>query len=307
MQHTVCGPIAGGSEVSVHEVEVLVGRDGRDGRDGVRGLPGPAGPPGDKGDRGDLGPPGPQGPQGERGIVGPQGVVGLQGVTGEKGDRGDPGQPGPQGPQGGTGNKGDRGDTGLTGPQGERGPQGPLAIGGAVYVRWGRTVCPSDQGTELVYSGRAGGSYYDHRGGGANHLCLPDNPDHLQFTSGVQRYTYIYGVEYRPHSGPLRNVLYHNVPCAVCHVTTRATLLMIPAKVNCPTNWTTEYTGYLMTERFTHYRSTYECVDKDPESVSGLNSSQSAAYFYHVEPQCSGLSCPPYDAEKELTCVVCSH
>ena len=59
--------------MSVHEVEVLVGRDGRDGRDGVRGLPGPAGPPGDKGDRGDLGPPGPQGPQGERGIVGPQG------------------------------------------------------------------------------------------------------------------------------------------------------------------------------------------------------------------------------------------
>ena len=68
--HTLCGPIAGGSEVSVHEVEVLVGRDGRD---GVRGLPGPAGPPGDKGDRGDLGPPGPQGPQGERGIVGPRG------------------------------------------------------------------------------------------------------------------------------------------------------------------------------------------------------------------------------------------
>ena len=56
--------------MSVHEVEVLVGRDGRD---GVRGLPGPAGPPGDKGDRGDLGPPGPQGPQGERGIVGPRG------------------------------------------------------------------------------------------------------------------------------------------------------------------------------------------------------------------------------------------
>ena len=73
MQHTVCGSIAGGSEVSVHEVEVLVGRDGRDRRDGVRGLPGPAGIPGGKGDRGDLGPPGPQGPQGERGIVGPRG------------------------------------------------------------------------------------------------------------------------------------------------------------------------------------------------------------------------------------------
>ena len=212
------------------------------------------------------------------------------------------------GPQGGTGNKGDRGDTGLTGPQGERGPQGPLAIGGAVYVRWGRTVCPSDQGTELVYSGRAGGSRYNHQGGGANHLCLPPDPDHLQFTSGTQGNNLIYGVEYRlSTSQPLRNVNYHNVPCAVCHVTTRATLLMIPAKVNCPTNWTTEYTGYLMTAYRTNYRSTYECIDKDPESVSGLDSSSSVAFLYHVEPVCSGLSCPPYDAEKELTCVVCSH
>ena len=211
------------------------------------------------------------------------------------------------GPQGVAGEKGDRGDTGLTGPQGERGLPGP-ASGGAVYVRWGRTVCPSDQGTELVYSGRAGGSHWNHKGGGANHLCLPDDPDHLQYVSGTQGYN-IYGVEYRSHSPqPLQRVNDHNVPCAVCHVTTRATLLMILAKVNCPTNWTTEYTGYLMTEHFNHRRSTYECVDKYPESVSGLNGLNSNnALLYHVEPHCYGLSCPPYDREKELTCVVCSH
>ncbi|CAI8027491.1 Short-chain collagen C4 (Fragment) [Geodia barretti] len=178
-------------------------------------------------------------------------------MTGSKGDGGDPGQPGPQGPQGGTGDKGDRGDTGLPGPQGPLGAPGPLAMGGAVYVRWGRTVCPSGQGTELVYSGRAGGSRYDHQGGGANHLCMPDDPEHLQFTSGVQGYSYMYGVEYLPSSQPLQTVQSHNVPCAVCHVTTRATLLMIPAKVNCPTNWTTEYTGYLMTEYYGYHRSTY--------------------------------------------------
>ena len=211
------------------------------------------------------------------------------------------------GPQGVAGEKGDRGDTGLTGPQGERGLPGP-ASGGAVYVRWGRTVCPSDQGTELVYSGRAGGSHYSHQGGGANHLCLPDDPEHLQYTSGQQGNTYIYGLEYRTSSRPLRNFNYHNVPCAVCHVTTRATLLMIPAKANCPTNWTTEYTGYLMTASWNHHRSTYECVDKDPESVSELNvCDNNNARLYHVEPVCFGLSCPPYDSGKELTCVVCSH
>ena len=141
---------------------------------------GGGGATGDKGERG---------LQGERGIVGPQGIVGLKGTTGDKGDHGDTGLPGPQGP----------------------------TIGGAVYVRWGRTVCPSGQGTELVYSGRAGGSHYDHQGGGANHLCMPDDPEHLQYTSGIQGYGYIYGVEYRPHSQPLRSAHHHNVPCAVCH------------------------------------------------------------------------------------------
>ena len=82
---------------------------------------------------------------------------------------------------------------------------------------------------------------------------------------------------------------------------------MIPAKVHCPANWTVEYTGYLMSENNVHYRSTYECVDKDPESVPGLNAEHSDySALLHVEPVCSGFSCGPYDAGKELTCVVCS-
>ena len=266
--------------MSVHTVEVLRGRDGRD---GVRGPPGPHGVqgiPGPQGERGATGDKGERGLQGERGIVGPRGIVGLKGATGDKGNHGDPGLLGPQGP----------------------------TIGGAVYVCWGRTVCPSGQGTELVYSGRAGGSHYDHSGGGANHLCMPDDPEHLQYTSGVQGHGYIYGVEYRPHSQPLQSVQHHNIPCAVCLITTRVTLLMIPAKVNCPTNWTTEYTGYLMTERHNHHRSTYECVDKNPESVAGFTGGDNTnALLYHVEPQCNGFSCPPYSSQKELTCVVCSH
>ena len=137
---------------------------------------------------------------------------------------------------------------------------------------------------------------------------MPDDPEHLQYGSGTQGQSYIYGMEFDIHSSqPLYSVDDHNVPCALCYVTTRDTVVMIPAKVHCPTNWTVEYTGYLMTERYTHYRSTYECVDKDPESVPGLNAwNGNSAYFSHVEPVCTGLSCPPYDAEKELTCVVCS-
>ena len=274
-------------------MEILRGRDGvhgRDGRDGGRGLPGPTGPHGQKGDQGEIGP---RGPQGERGAPGPQGPVGISG------------------PRGPVGDKGDRGDSGLPGPQGERGAQGQ-PTGGAVYVRWGRTSCPSDQGTELLYSGRAAGSHYNHKGGGANHLCMPDDPEHLQYGNGVQGHSTLYGLEYRPHSPyplssqPLRHVHDHNVPCAVCYTATRDTVVMIPANLHCPTHWTVEYTGYLMSAHYRNQRSTYECVDKDPESVPGLDGSSGTSLFYHVEPNCAGLSCPPYDAQKELTCVVCS-
>ena len=105
----------------------------------------------------------------------------------------------------------------------------------------------------------------------------------------------------------LSSVNNHNVPCAVCYVATRSVSLMIPAKTQCPTLWTLEYIGYLMTERLNHHRTMYECVDKDPESVPGLNAfSDPRAIFHLVEPYCNGLSCPPYDDDKELTCVVCT-
>ena len=62
-----------------------------------------------------------------------------------------------------------------------------------------------------------------------------------------------------------------------------------------------------MTAAYTDYRSTYECVDEDPESVPGLNSYNGYnTFLFHVEADCSGLPCPPYDTQKKLTCVVCS-
>ena len=54
------------------------------------------------------------------------------------------------------------------------GPPGPTT-GGVVYTRWGKTTCPSTSGTQLLYAGRAAGSHYTEKGGGANYLCLPDH------------------------------------------------------------------------------------------------------------------------------------
>ena len=186
--------------------------------------------------------------------------------------------------------------------------QGP-PTGGTTYIRWGRTTCPSGNGTELLYSGRAGGTHWDHSGGAANYLCMPDDPDHLQYQSGLQGRNYVDGVEYFYNSMPsLSSFNCHNVPCAVCYVATRSVAVMIPAKTQCPTNWTLEYIGYLMSEYYNHdSRTMHECVDKDPESILGQNDCSSPRAFFHpIEPTCYGLSCPPYDDEKELTCAVCT-
>ena len=299
----------------------MPGRDGRDGRDGSTGDPGLTGPPGEKGTRGDVGIPGETGSQGEVGAQGKrgekaeggsQGERGEQGEVGPRGEKGDKeltGAQGPKGnigPQGLIGEKGDRGNLGLSGPQGPQGIKG-LPTGGAVYVRWGRTICPSGQETELVYYGTAGGSHYTHSGGAANIICMPSDPNHLQYHNGQQGYTYVYGVRIVGSSRQPLSISYnYYLPCAVCFVPTRDTILTIPAKVSCPSKWTSEYYGYLSAAHYSHNgRLMYECIDSNPERITYTASS--SAYLYHVEPACgNGVSCPPYDSSKELTCVVCS-
>ena len=131
----------------------------------------------------------------------------------------------------------------LTGPSGG-------SSGGVNYVCWGSSTCPSVPGTTLVYTGTVGGSHHRQRGGAANHLCMPPDPDYsLNVQSGFQDPgAYLYGNGYqKPYSGSRR--MDTNIPCAVCFVATQASVLMIPAKTTCPTGWTMQYNGYLMTER----------------------------------------------------------
>ena len=175
-----------------------------------------------------------------------------------------------------------------------------------VYTRWGRKTCPNTPGTELVYAGRAGGTHHDIQGGAANYLCLPEAPDYLHYQAGVQGYSPVHEVEYETFGGPLNSVSQHDAPCAVCCTSGRETVLMIPAKTQCPPSWTLEYTGYLMTAGGGQHRSMFECIDIDPECVPGSAASTNPAVFYHTEATCDELPCPPYDPQKELTCVVCT-
>ena len=156
-----------------------------------------------------------------------------------------------------------------------------------------------------MYEGLAGGSYASHSGG-ANYLCLPKKPEYL--TDGIPPFvSYLYGAEYQ-ETIALSTVYNYNVPCSICYVDRRASKLMIPAKIRCPSSWTTEYAGYLMAEYYNHKNNVvYECVDKDAEGVPGSGASIDDALFYHVVAKCNtGLSCPDYVTTKTITCVVCT-
>ena len=91
------------------------------------------------------------GRDGQNGRDGRDGMPGAQGPPGPPGEPGEAG--GPPGPQGQIGARG------PPGPQGAVGPVGPKS-GGVTYTRWGKRSCPKVTGTELIYTGRAGGSYY---------------------------------------------------------------------------------------------------------------------------------------------------
>ncbi len=178
-----------------------------------------------------------------------------------------------------------------------------------IYIRWGRTTCPDTNGTELLYSGRAAGSFFFQQGGGSNYICLPDEPEFLAVTDGVQTMrSYVHAAEYELFESPpaLGTLAEHNAPCAVCYTAEREVKIMIPAKVNCMPLWTREYYGYLMTERHNHNRNSFECFDVDAEPVPDSATDTDGATLYFTEATCNGIDCPPYTEGHELACVVCT-
>ena len=218
------------------------------------------------------------------------------------------GPPGTKGEKGNTGS----GSTGLTGPKGVPGQKGIKGDkeerkGGTVYVRWGHDLCPST--AKLVYTGRAGGSHYTHSGSGSNPQCLPLDPNFLTPISGDQRRAYMYGAEYETFTDSkshIHGLHSTDIPCAVCHVSNRTAVYMVPAKYTCPTGWTREYYGYLMAERHIYHPSQFTCIDTTFKPVTGSSADHNGLVFYFVEGRCGSLPCPPYDNTKELSCAVCT-
>ena len=98
----------------------------------------------------------------------------------------------------------------------------------------------------------------------------------------------MYGAEFKIGYRIFRKTTHdYNVPCAVCYAPNKSTKLMIPAKTSCPTSWTREYYGYLMTNHHGHNSNKqYECIDNYPDVIAGSARNTNDALFYFVKTVC---------------------
>ena len=187
------------------------------------------------------------------------------------------------------------------------------ARGDAVYATITVETCKI-----VTVIGYAAGSHHHEDGSGSNYLCLHEVPQWRTYLNNPQGFTAsIYGVEYELFtSGANRNNIFSldnaggqlldkPAPCAVCYVAGRSSVLMVPARTQCPDGWATEYAGYMVSELNLRRRSNYICMDEAPESAVG-GTDQNQAVIYPVEVQCGSLPCSVYYRGRELTCVVCS-
>lgn len=180
----------------------------------------------------------------------------------------------------------------------------------STYVTWGRTSCRNND-TETVYTGYTAGSPFELDGGAASYICVPQNPTWASFTDGIQNYGgLLAGTEYEIWSDSFKSLTKslrdNDAPCSVCR-TPRPTTIMIPGRTECPSDWTLEYTGYLMTGYSTHTGGTdYVCVDYDAEAVPGGNSNMNGKLLYFTEVRCGSLPCQEYPNGREVACAVCS-
>ena len=178
---------------------------------------------------------------------------------------------------------------------------------GTTYTRWGKSTCRS--GAQLVYSGVIGGGFYTQRGNGASYMCMPKDPVYLS-AQAPSAASYIYGAEYETGNRIFGKTTHdYSPPCAVCRAIRRTTTITIPAKPSCPSGWTREYFGYMMSSYYGHAQQVDPvCVDHSPDIVPGSQGNQNGILLYFMRVICrpNSIPCGRYKSNLAITCAVCS-
>ena len=178
------------------------------------------------------------------------------------------------------------------------------------YIQWGRTDCPATSSVSVIYSGYAASGNYGHSGSGANMLCLAPNPSWsgAVYNSGNQNGGLIYGVEFETSGygvSTLTGLHDRDARCARCLVTGNSVSIMVPGTVDCPSGWTRQYWGYLMSTHYTQTKSEFVCVAYNAEAT-GSTANHNGALWYPVEAEMGSLNGSGQVQDREVVCSVCT-
>ena len=100
----------------------------------------------------------------------------------------------------------------------------------------------------------------------------PEYKSDLNYRSSIDGHSAVYGVEYEY---PVHGTHDDNAPCALCFTSNRSVVITIPAKYSCPSGWTREYYGYLMSSaKYQKHTTMFVCVDHDLDAVPGSRGEQ---------------------------------
>ena len=130
--------------------------------------------------------------------------------------------------------------------------------------------------SSLVYAGHGagGGSTSTNLASGYNYLCMHGSPQYEASSFNTVANSVgarVFRLQYETNNKGLWKLWkVHNedVPCAVCQSTGALAVLMQPGNSVCPTGWSSEYTGYMMSAPHNTYVGEFVCVDRDAEALT---------------------------------------
>ena len=165
-----------------------------------------------------------------------------------------------------------------------------------------------------IFTGIVGNADHSSTGGGVEFLCLPLNPEWLNYNVTTDRYSYMRATHYQTGDFGIfpDNYFGERSVCARCYTEMRSAIPMIPARITCPANWQLEYYGYLMASRESHkHPSSYVCVDNTPEFWPHSNPLYRLTLAFVIADCNTPATFDECDSGeyvhgRQITCVVCS-
>lgn len=157
------------------------------------------------------------------------------------------------------------------------------------------------------------GAKYGEVGSGSDWQCFPPSlspPALSSVTSDASRGK-LYGVRLIvSNAGPPFDSSKNDkiITCSICQLYTRTSVLMIPGTATCPTGFTTQYTGYIVTagSLSTGVTQPYVCLDENVIVGADNVTSSDSGRAYPAQIKCGALDCGTYPDNAEVKCAVCT-